>query len=241
MDDVQTRRGWLQRLGALALVGAVPGWASETVRRLGPHAVLIVVDVQNCFVDGGTLPVRGGAEVVPVINRLATVFDNIVVTQDWHTENHVSFASSHPGKQPFESTQLPYGKQVLWPRHCVQGTEDAQLHKDLALPGAQLIIRKGYHPEVDSYSAFVEADQKTRTGLSGYLRERGIRSVYVAGLATDFCVAWTALDARQAGFEVYVIEDATRAIDLNGSLAAAWARLYKRGVRRIQSPDLLGG
>jgi len=204
----------------------------------GANAALLVVDVQNCFIDGGTLPVKGGAEVVPVINKLAGAFQNIVVTQDWHTPGHASFASTHGGKKPFESVKLGYGNQVLWPDHCVQGSEDAALNKDLKLPTAQLIIRKGYHKDVDSYSAFVEADQKTPTGLAGYLKARGIRAVYVTGLATDFCVAWTALDARKAGFETYVIEDATRAIDLNGSLAAAWKQMAAKGVKRIQSSDI---
>ena len=173
-----------------------------------------------------------------MINRLAAGFENVVVTQDWHTKGHASFASAHAGKKPFETTSLKYGTQVLWPDHCVQGTADASLHKDLALPTAQLIIRKGYNKGVDSYSAFEEADRKTSTGLAGYLKARGITTVYVTGLATDFCVAWTAMDARKAGFETYVIEDATRAIDLNGSLAAAWKQMAAKGVKRIQSADI---
>ena len=203
-----------------------------------PRAALIVVDVQNCFVDGGTLPVKGGAQIVPVINKLAAAFENIVVTQDWHTPGHASFASTHAGKKPFETTQMPYGTQVLWPDHCVQGSDDAALLKDLKLPTAQLIIRKGFHKDVDSYSAFEEADRKTATGLGAYLKARGIDTVFVTGLATDFCVAWTALDARKLGFNVYVIEDATRAIDLNGSLAAAWKQMTDAGVKRIQSGDI---
>ncbi len=201
------------------------------------NAALIVVDVQNCFVDGGTLPVSKGAEVVPIINKLAGAFENIVVTQDWHTQGHASFATSYPGKKVFETTKLSYGTQVLWPDHCVQGTDDAALHKDLKLPTAQIIVRKGYHKAVDSYSAFQEADHKTATGLAGYLKQRGIKTVFVTGLATDFCVAWTAMDARKLGFEVYVIEDATRGIDLNGSLAAAWKQMTAKGVKRIQSSD----
>jgi nicotinamidase/pyrazinamidase len=207
----------------------------------GSKSVLIAVDVQNCFVEGGTLPVAKGSEVVPVINRISTAFENIVVTQDWHTKGHASFASAYDGKKPFETTKLSYGTQVLWPDHCVQGTKDAELHKDLSLPSAQLIIRKGYHPKVDSYSAFMEADAKTATGLSGYLKQRGIKTVFVTGLATDFCVAWTAMDARAAGFEVYVVEDACRAIDLNGSLAAAWKNMAAKGVKRIQSADIQVG
>ena len=202
------------------------------------NAALIVVDVQNCFVDGGTLPVAKGAEVVPVINKLAAAFENIVVTQDWHTQGHASFASSYAGKKPFETTKLSYGTQVLWPDHCVQGTDDAALHKDLKLPTAQVIVRKGFHKAVDSYSAFEEADRKTATGLGGYLKARGIKTVFVTGLATDFCVAWTAMDARKLGFEVYVIEDACRGIDLNGSLAAAWKQMTAKGVKRIQSSDI---
>ena len=201
------------------------------------NAALIVVDVQNCFIEGGTLPVSKGAEVVPIINKLAGAFENIVVTQDWHTQGHASFASSYAGKKVFETTKLSYGTQVLWPDHCVQGTDDAALHKDLKLPTAQIIVRKGYHKAVDSYSAFEEADHKTATGLAGYLKQRGIKTVFVTGLATDFCVAWTAMDARRLGFEVYVIEDATRGIDLNGSLAAAWKQMTAKGVKRVQSAD----
>lgn len=213
-------------------------WAAGKIKP-GAHAALLVVDVQNCFVEGGTLAVKGGGEVVPIINRLAGAFENIVETQDWHAPGHASFASSHPGKKPFESIKLAYGEQVLWPDHCVQGTEDAALDKNLNLPTAQLIIRKGFHKDMDSYSAFEEADHKTPTGLAAYLKERGIKSVFVTGLATDFCVAWTAMDARKRGFDVYVIEDATRAIDLNGSLAAAWKQMAVKGVKRIQSADIL--
>lgn len=215
--------------------------ASAQSLKPGSHAALIVVDVQNCFIDGGTLPVKGGADVVPVINQLATHFENIVITQDWHTPGHASFASAHPGKKPFETAKLSYGTQVLWPDHCVQGTDDAALDKDLKLPTAQVIIRKGFHKDMDSYSAFEEADHKTETGLAGYLKQRRIDTVYVTGLATDFCVAWTAMDARKAGFNAYVIEDATRAIDLNGSLAAAWKSMARAGVKRIQSQAILAG
>jgi nicotinamidase/pyrazinamidase len=204
----------------------------------GEHDVLVVVDVQNGFMPGGSLPVPGGDEVVPVINRLARAFCHVVVTQDWHTPGHVSFASSHRGKKPFDTIDLPYGQQVLWPDHCIQGTVDAELHKDLAIPHAALIIRKGYRPHVDSYSAFLEADRTTMTGLSGYLRERGLETAYFVGLATDFCVAWSALDARRAGFGASVIEDATRAIDAGGSLARAWANLAAAGVGRIRSSDV---
>lgn len=232
------RRSLLKSTAALSLLGAAGTLFAASKLKPNDKSALIVIDVQNCFVDGGTLPVKGGAEVVPVINKLAASFENIVVTQDWHTQGHASFASAHPGQKPFSSIKLSYGNQVLWPDHCVQGTEDAALHKDLKLPTAQVIIRKGFHKGVDSYSAFEEADRKTATGLGGYLKQRGIKTVYVAGLATDFCVAWTALDARKAGFEVYVIEDATRAIDLNGSLAAAWKQMTAKGVKRIQSADI---
>ena len=234
---MSTRRTRLKARDSTDLMAAAgPGFAAK----ITPDAksALIVVDVQNGFVTGGALAVKDGEAVVPVINKIAAGFQNIVVTQDWHPAGHVSFASSHPGKKPFETTELSYGTQVLWPDHCVQGSMDAALHKDLKLPSAQIIIRKGFHKEIDSYSAFDEADHKTTTGLAGYLNARGIKTVYVTGLATDFCVAWTALDARKAGFSVYVIEDATRAIDLNGSLAAAWKAMLAKGVKRIQSIDL---
>jgi nicotinamidase/pyrazinamidase len=196
---------------------------------------LIVVDVQNDFCPGGALAVPNGDEVVPVINRLAARFANAVFTQDWHPRGHTSFASSHPGKKPFETVELPYGEQVLWPDHCVQGTRGAAFHEGLEPGKAQLVIRKGFHRDIDSYSAFLEADRKTTTGLAGYLKERGLKSLFVCGLATDFCVAWTALDARKAGFEVSVIEDACRAIDLEGSLERAWAEMAAAGVKRINS------
>jgi nicotinamidase/pyrazinamidase len=195
--------------------------------------------VQNGFCDGGNLAVSGGAQVVPIINRLAPAFANIVITQDWHPAGHASFASAHAGKAAFDTTEMFYGSQVLWPDHCVQGTPDAALHADLHLPTAQLIIRKGFHAGIDSYSAFMEADRQTQTGLEAYLKQRGIRSVYVVGLATDFCVAWTALDASAAGFDTTVIEDACRAIDMNGSLAAAWEQMQSQGVKRSQSSGFL--
>jgi nicotinamidase/pyrazinamidase len=224
-------------LTSSAAILAGPAFAADKIKP-DARSVLIVTDVQNCFVDGGTLPVKGGAEVVPVINKLAPAFENIVVTQDWHTPAHASFASAHSGKKPFETTQLAYGTQVLWPDHCIQGTDDAALLKDLKLPTAQLIIRKGFHKDVDSYSTFEEADRKTSTGLAPYLKGRGIDTVFVVGLATDFCVAWSALDARKLGFTTYVVEDATRGIDLNGSLAAAWTQMAAAGVKRIQSGDI---
>jgi len=193
---------------------------------------LVVVDLQNDFMPGGALAVPRGDEVVPLVNRLAVRFDNIVLTQDWHPRRHISFASSHPGKKPFETLQLSYGSQVLWPDHCVQGTPGAVFHPDLNLTKAQLVIRKGHHADIDSYSAFLEADRRTATGLAGYLRERKLEKLYVCGLATDFCVAWTALDARAAGFDTTVIENACRAIDLDGSLQRAWAQMTAAGVNR---------
>jgi nicotinamidase/pyrazinamidase len=212
-------------------------WAAGSIKP-DDASVLLVIDVQNCFLPGGSLAVKDGEQVVPVINKMAKAFGNVVLTQDWHTPAHVSFASTHAGKKPFEMIDLAYGKQVLWPDHCVQGTDGAALSKDLAVPQAELILRKGFHNDVDSYSAFTEADGKTSTGLAAYLKARGITRVFVAGLATDFCVAWTALDARKAGLETYVIEDACRGIDTQGSLAKAWADMNKAGVKRIQSGDL---
>ncbi|MFL6661017.1 MAG: bifunctional nicotinamidase/pyrazinamidase [Rhizobacter sp.] len=238
---ISNRRSFLGLLSGAGLIGVtglpLVARAADKIKP-GSASALIVVDVQNCFVTNGTLPVPKGEEVVPVINRIAPAFQNVVLTQDWHTRGHASFASTHAGKKPFEMTKLSYGMQVLWPDHCVQGTDDAALHKDLKIPQAQVIVRKGYHKDVDSYSAFEEADRKTPTGLAAYLKQRGIKTVFVSGLATDFCVAWTAMDARKLGFETYVIEDAARGIDLNGSLAAAWKQMTAKGVKRIQSSDI---
>jgi nicotinamidase/pyrazinamidase len=211
--------------------------AGDSKLRPGAKDALIVVDVQNDFCPGGRLAVQKGDEVVPVVNELSKRFENVVLTQDWHPPGHQSFATSHPGSRPFDSIKLAYGEQVLWPDHCLQGSDGAALHKDLAVPHAQLVVRKGWRKEVDSYSAFLEADRKSRTGLEGYLDERGITRVFVCGLATDFCVAWTALDARKLKFESMVIEDACRAVDMQGSLAAAWEKLKKAGVARVQSGD----
>jgi nicotinamidase/pyrazinamidase len=233
------RRRFLQALSVLAL-GGVPSASRAQAIKPADTDVLAVVDVQNCFLPRGTLPVKDGDKIVPLINRLAPLFRNVIVTQDWHTPGHASFASSHPGKKPFDTVQMPYGTQVLWPDHCIQGTPDADLAKEIRIPHAQLVIRKGYRQHVDSYSAFLEADRRTMTGLGGYLRERGLTHVYFTGLATDFCVAWSALDARRAGFTATVIEDATRGIDAGGSLAKAWADMTGAGVRRIQSSALLG-
>ena len=190
---------------------------------------------------GGALAVPKGDEVVPLINRLAARFANVVLTQDWHPPDHISFASSHRGRKPFETTRLAYGDQVLWPPHCVQGSPGAELHASLTIPQAQLVIRKGHHREIDSYSAFMEADRETSTGLAGYLNERGLSELYVCGLATDFCVAWTALDGRAAGFEVSVIEDACRAIDLQGSCAKAWQEMQRTGVKAIEAVKFNAG
>lgn len=194
--------------------------------------VFIVVDVQNDFCPGGTLAVQDGDAVVAPINALARRFVNVVLTQDWHPGGHASFASAH-GLSPFGTIDLAYGTQILWPDHCIQGTVGASFHPELDIPHAQAVVRKGYHTGVDSYSAFREADRTTPTGLAGYLRERAIRRIFVAGLATDFCVAWTAFDAVAAGFEAVVIDDACRAIDLNGSLHGAQAEMADRGVRRV--------
>ena len=203
------------------------------------NMALIVVDVQNGFTPGGNLAVAGSDQIIPKINQLGDYFDTIVLTQDWHPENHVSFADNHPDQQAFQTIELDYGTQVLWPRHCVQGTQDAELHPDLDLAKAQLIIRKGCHAHIDSYSAFLEADHKTQTGLAGYLRERGIDTVFVVGIATDFCVAWTAIDACKLGFQTYVISDATKGIDLHGSLQHAWQEMLAHGVKRLYCKDIV--
>lgn len=204
---------------------------------LGAADVLLVVDVQNDFLPGGALAVPRGDEVIPVVNRLASGFLNVVQTQDWHPRNHASFASTHPGKAAFETVMLPYGPQMLWPDHCVQGSKGAELAKDLATQQGELVLRKGYRQAVDSYSAFIEADG-TSTGLAGYLKQRKLRRVFIVGLATDFCVAWSAVDARKALFTTFVIEDGCRAIDVNGSLAGSWAAMRKAGVKRIHSREI---
>jgi nicotinamidase/pyrazinamidase len=228
---------WSAASAALS-VSAIRAWTAPGIA-VRESDVLIVIDVQNCFMPGGSLAVKDGDRIVPLINRLAKPFKHVVLTQDWHTADHVSFVSQHPGKKPFETVQLSYGTQVLWPEHCIQGTEGAMLHKDLDIPRAELIIRKGYRRDVDSYSAFLEADKKTQTGLGGYLKQRGLKRAFFAGLATDFCVAWSALDARRQGFEALVVEDACRGIDNQGSLARAWTALKDAGVQRIQSTDLI--
>jgi len=197
-----------------------------------PGSALLVVDVQNDFCPGGALAVPKGDELPAIINGLFREFTHVILTQDWHPRGHLSFASSHPGAEPYSTIDLSYGPQVLWPDHCVQGTAGAEFHRDLLVDRAELIIRKGHHREIDSYSAFFENDQTTSTGLAGYLRERGLKCLFVVGLATDFCVAHTAIDARRLGFEATVIESACRAIDLNGSLEAAWRQMREAGVIR---------
>lgn len=200
------------------------------------RTALIVVDVQNDFCPGGALAVAEGNAIVPLINATMRRFDVVVATQDWHPLQHASFATTHDA-EPFSSIQLSYGEQVLWPDHCIQGTQGADFHPQLDLDPIQAIIRKGWGRQVDSYSGFREADRITTTGLAGYLRERDVGSLAVCGLATDFCVSWTAIDAREAGFEVSVIDDACRAIDLSGSLAEAWSRMQARGIRRITAAE----
>lgn len=202
--------------------------------QISPHDdLLLVIDVQNDFCPGGALAVNDGDAVVPTINRISQRFGHVVLTQDWHPAGHSSFASSHPGASPFESIAMPYGPQTLWPDHCVQGTDGAAFHPDLSTVSAELVIRKGFRREIDSYSAFYENDRQTPTGLAGYLRERGLARIFLVGLATDYCVYYSAVDARRLGFDAVVIESACRAIDLAGSLAAAWTGMQQAGVQRL--------
>lgn len=198
--------------------------------KISDRDVLLVIDVQNDFCSGGALAVPAGEKVVPAINRIAQKFANVVLTQDWHPRDHVSFAPNHSGKQPFETIELDHGRQVLWPTHCVQGTAGAAFHRDLDVTRASLVVRKGFRRGIDSYSALFENDHRTPTGLLGYLRERELRSVFVAGLALDFCVRFSAEDARKAGLEVAVIEDACRGIDLDGSVAATHRSFRELGI-----------
>jgi nicotinamidase/pyrazinamidase len=201
------------------------------------HDVLIIVDAQNDFCTGGALAVPQGEVIVPVANRIAQRFAHVLATHDWHPPGHLSFASSHEGRKPFEQIEVFYGGQTLWPDHCVQGTRGAEFHGDLDLRRVELVVRKGFRPEIDSYSAFYENDRRTPTGLAGYLREREFRRVFLAGLATDYCVHYSVLDARREGFDVVVIEDACRAIDLDGSLARAFSQMNEAGVRRVWSEE----
>jgi nicotinamidase/pyrazinamidase len=205
------------------------------VTTINGNDVLIVVDVQNDFCPGGALAVPRGDEIVPIVNRLAARFRHVVLTQDWHPLGHFSFASSHPGKKPYATIAAPYGPQVLWPDHCVQGTPGAALHQGLQIPHAALALRKGMAPTIDSYSAFYENDHKTPTGLIGYLRERRLTRVFLAGLAFDFCVRYSAEDAKREGFAVFVVEDACRSIDVDGSVAATRSSLAALGIACISA------
>ena len=207
--------------------------------QIAPHDVLIVVDIQNDFCPGGQLAVAGGDAVIEPIHRIARLFDHIILIQDWHPANHTSFAANHPGKEPYDSIQLSYGAQTLWPTHCVQNTHGAEFHPRLHLPQAELILRKGFDPLIDSYSAFFENDRITPTGLSGYLRERNLTRIFLAGLAYDYCVAYSALDARRLGLSVFIVCDCCRAIDLKGSAAMMEAEFDKAGVPIIESAELV--
>jgi nicotinamidase/pyrazinamidase len=206
--------------------------------RAGSNAILLVTDVQNDFCPGGALAVPNGDEVVAVIHQIAPLFEHVILTQDWHSPHHLSFASAHPGRKPFETIAVGYGRQTLWPDHCVQGTPGAEFHPHLHLPQAELILRKGFRPQVDSYSAFFENDRATATGLAGYLRERGLTRVFLCGLAYDFCVGYSALDARRQGFEAAVIRDACRAIDIDGSVTEMEKQFAAAGVLLLRSSDL---
>ena len=203
-----------------------------------PTDVLVVVDVQNDFCEGGALAVPDGEGCIPAVNRLIALFDTVVLTQDWHPAGHSSFASSHSGKNPFETVRMPYGDQVLWPNHCVQDTFGAEFHPATNSTKASLIIRKGFRPDIDSYSTFFENDRKTATGLTGYLKGRGFTRIFLVGLATDFCVAWSALDGRAEGFDVVLVEDACRAIDLDGSLNTATKEMVEAGVVFCKSDEV---
>jgi nicotinamidase/pyrazinamidase len=203
------------------------------------HDVLVVIDVQNDFCDGGALPVRGGQEVVPVIHRIDADFRHVILTQDWHPKDHHSFASHHPGRAPFDSIETAHGAQTLWPDHCVQGSMGAEFYPHLQLDNVELILRKGFRSNIDSYSAFRENDRKTHTGLAGYLRERGFGRVFLAGLAYDYCVRYSAIDSVHAGFETYVVEDACRAIGVGNTVEDTNRDFAEIGVRRVTSSDLL--
>ena len=205
---------------------------------IGDQDVLLVVDIQNDFCPGGSLAVPRGDEIVPPINRLVQQFEHVVLTQDWHPRGHQSFASTHPGHKPYDTIEIAYGPQILWPDHCVQGTEGAEFRKDLRVTHAELVLRKGYHRDIDSYSAFYENDRKTRTGLAGYLRERGFIRVFVAGLAYDFCVRYSSEDAHREGFEVVVIEDACRGIDVDGSMLATRRLFSDLGISCLASDSI---
>ncbi len=203
-----------------------------------PQDVLVVIDVQNDFCPGGPLTVANGDAVIEVIHQVAPKFEHIVLTQDWHPAGHSSFASSHAGKHPFETIELSYGTQTLWPDHCIQGSGGAEFHSNLHLPQAELILRKGFRPQIDSYSAFFENDRSTPTGLAGYLEERNLTRIFFAGLAYDFCVGYSALDARRLALPAVILRDACRAIDLAGSVAKIEAQFSEAGVMLIESAAL---
>lgn len=200
--------------------------------------VLLVVDLQNDFCPEGRLAVPHGDEIVPLVNQIAARFQHVVLTQDWHPAGHLSFASAHPGRKPYETIEVSYGAQILWPDHCVQGTQGAEFRGDLRIPHAELVLRKGYHRHIDSYSAFYENDRRTHTGLAGYLRERGFTRVFLAGLAFDFCVRYSCEDAKREGFEVVVVEDACRGIDIGGSMQATRRLLDAIGIRCVSTERL---
>jgi nicotinamidase/pyrazinamidase len=206
--------------------------------QITPNDVLLVIDVQNDFCPGGQLAVAGGDSIIEPIHQIASRFQHIVLTQDWHPADHASFASAHAGKQPYDTIEMPYGPQTLWPDHCVQGTRGARLHPTLRLPHAELILRKGFRRQIDSYSAFFENDRTTPTGLAGYLRERSLQRIFLCGLAYDYCVGFSALDARRLGFEAVILHDACRAIDLNGSVQKIESEFAAANVALINSEDL---
>jgi nicotinamidase/pyrazinamidase len=206
-----------------------------------PTDALLVIDLQNDFCPGGALGIAGGDEIVPLVNTLARVFPHVVLTQDWHPAAHISFASAHPGAKPYQAIAAPYGTQSLWPDHCVQSTRGAKFHPALDIPNAELILRKGFRAEIDSYSAFLENDHFTPTGLAGYLRERGLTRLFLCGLAYDFCVRFSAVDGTALDFECIVIEDATRAVKLPGSIDATRQAFAEAGIQRAQSEEILGG
>lgn len=208
--------------------------------QVAADAALIIVDIQNSFLPGGSLAVPNGSEIIPLVNQLSRKFSQIVVTQDWHPANHLSFASQHPNTQPFDTIDVAYGKQTLWPDHCIQGSHGAAFARELDVDRARLILRKGTNPLIDSYSAFLEADRTTTTGLAAWLQSQAIDTIWIVGLATDFCVVCTAIDAVAAGFNCYIIEDACRGIDTNGSLAVAWQAMQQAGVRIAHSQAILG-
>ena len=200
---------------------------------------LLIVDVQNDFCPGGALSVPEGDQTIPIINRLIDQFDVIIQTQDWHPNDHSSFASAHPEKNPYDIVEMKYGTQVLWPDHCIQGTDGADFHPDLNTDKTQVIIRKGFRKEIDSYSTFFENDQTTTTGLTGYLKQRGITDLYTVGLATDFCVKWSVLDGIDEGFNMHIVKDAVKGIDLDGSVDQAWKEMKEKGVMVTSSEEII--